>query len=134
MFEIEGGAVRVFPGNYEDYLWRKQALSQPPREAVEKAATSPAPVLVKKEAKDRRLNPIKLRQMRDRRRAIEDEVTRLEAEIADYERALGNFHSPGESMQLSELLSARRADLEARSKSTRLNSSHIQKSRMPSSA
>ena len=23
IFEIEGGEVRVFPGNYEDYLWRK---------------------------------------------------------------------------------------------------------------
>ena len=24
IFEIEDGHVHVFPGNYEDYLWRKQ--------------------------------------------------------------------------------------------------------------
>src|SRR5207245_10649385 len=24
VFEIEGGAVNVFPGNYEDYMWRKE--------------------------------------------------------------------------------------------------------------
>src|SRR5438046_9024558 len=26
VFEIGGGDVQVFPGNYEDYLWRKQGL------------------------------------------------------------------------------------------------------------
>ena len=24
VFEVEDGKVHVFPGNYEDYLWRKQ--------------------------------------------------------------------------------------------------------------
>ena len=60
-----------------------------------------------------RLNPIKLRQMKERRRAIEDEVTRLEVEIADYEGALANFSSANETQRLSELLGARRSDLEA---------------------
>jgi ATP-binding cassette subfamily F protein 3 len=60
-----------------------------------------------------RLNPIRLRQMKDRRRAIEDEVTRLEVEIADYEAALAHFKSAEETMRLSELLTARRADLES---------------------
>ncbi len=60
-----------------------------------------------------RLNPIKLRQMKERRRAIEDEVTRLEVEIADYEGALGNFSSAEETQRLTGLLEARRADLES---------------------
>jgi hypothetical protein len=51
--------------------------------------------------------------MRDRRRAIEDEVTRLEVEIADYEAALSNFVSVDETRLNTELLASRRADLEA---------------------
>jgi ATP-binding cassette subfamily F protein 3 len=51
--------------------------------------------------------------MKERSRAIEDEVTRLEVEIADYEAALGNFVSVEETKRVHELLEARRADLEA---------------------
>jgi hypothetical protein len=40
-------------------------------------------------------------------------VTRLEVEIGDYELALGNFVNTGEPMRLTELLHARRSDLEA---------------------
>ena len=60
-----------------------------------------------------RLNPIKLRQMKERSHAIEDEITRLEVEIADYEAALGNFVNVEETKRVTELLEARRADLEA---------------------
>jgi len=49
--------------------------------------------------------------MKERRRAIEDEVTRLEVEIADYEQALANFKSAEESVRVGDLLNARRADL-----------------------
>ena len=51
--------------------------------------------------------------MKDRRRTIEDEVTRLEVEIADYEVELANFVSMEETQRVSGLLDARRADLEA---------------------
>ena len=71
----------------------------------------PGPIAAR--ASDRRLNPIKLRQMKERRRAIEEEVARLETEIADYETALGNFVSMEETLRVTELLHARRADLEA---------------------
>jgi len=119
--EVENGKVNVFPGNYEDYLWRKSgsgtgggaddrpSSSAPPLEAP----APPKPSAPNKPAGSGRLNPIKLRQMRDRRRAIEDEVTRLEVEIADYEAALSNFVSVEETKLNTELLAARRADLEA---------------------
>jgi predicted nuclease with TOPRIM domain len=61
---------------------------------------------------DRRLNPIKLRHMKQRRREIEDEVTRLEVEIADYEQALASFRNVDETVRVNELLSARRGDLQ----------------------
>jgi ATP-binding cassette subfamily F protein 3 len=60
-----------------------------------------------------RLNPIKLRQMRERRREIEEEVTRLETEIADYEAALASFVNMEETKRLTSLAEARRADLES---------------------
>ncbi|HXK01603.1 MAG TPA: ATP-binding cassette domain-containing protein, partial [Verrucomicrobiae bacterium] len=119
--EVESGKVNVYPGNYEDYLWRKSGgdgrLSPPadagrePEARASVAAPSPSPA--PKPAGTGRLNPIKLRQMKERRRAIEDEVTRLEVEIADYEAALSNFVSVEETKLNTELLAARRADLEA---------------------
>ena len=122
VFEIGEGAIHIFPGNYEDYVWRKQggvvATAEPeePAPAAEAkestGAVRPAAQPQPKPAADKRLNPIKLRQMKERRRAIEDEVTRLEVEIADYEQALVNFKSADETRSVSELLSARRADLE----------------------
>jgi ATP-binding cassette subfamily F protein 3 len=119
VFEVENGKLRVYPGNYEDYLWRKQGGPEgapggaPPEVDEEPAAaaretSAPAP-----KAGERRLNPIKLRHMRERRKAIEDEVTKLEVEIADYEAALGSFVSIEETRRVTELLNARRADLEA---------------------
>ena len=119
IFEIEDGHVHVFPGNYEDYLWRKSGMAGAPEAETktDEPATAPAapePAKTERESKtDRRLNPIKLRQMKERRHEIEEEVTRLETEIADYEGALGNFVSVEETMRVNDLLGSRRADLEA---------------------
>ena len=120
IFEVEDGEVHVFPGNYEDYLWRKSGGMASPAAEVEQTDRDAAPACHPEPAEpapaqknDRRLNPIKLRQMKDRRREIEEEVTRLETEIADYEGALGNFVSAEETARVSGLLGSRRADLEA---------------------
>jgi hypothetical protein len=51
--------------------------------------------------------------MKQRRSAIEDEVTRLEVEIADFERALSDFRSAQHSIEVNDLLEARRKDLDA---------------------
>jgi len=119
IFEVEDGRVHIFPGNYEDYLWRKgggQVTSPPAEPEPEpKQVESPiaAPTTVPAPKNDRRLNPIKLRQMKERRREIEEEVTRLETEIADYEADLANFVSAEETRRISGLLDSRRADLNA---------------------
>ena len=120
---MEDGRVKVYPGNYEDYLWRKAGGGSSP--AADRAAggasdgMAQAPVAVEAAAAPavdgggaKRLNPIKLRQMRERRSSIEDEVTKLEAEIADYETALSNFVSVEETTRVHALLEQRRADLE----------------------
>src|ERR1022692_284437 len=119
VFEVADGAVQVFPGNYEDYLWRKEGRQAEAAKAAEPASapvkhTHQPPVTSHQPpaaARDRRLNPIKLRQFKQRRREIEDEVTRLEVEIADYEHAVANFTSVEETVRVNDLLNARRTDL-----------------------
>ena len=64
-------------------------------------------------ARPARLNPIKLRRMKERREEIEVEVSKLEVEIADYESALGHFVSVEETARLAGLATARRAGLAA---------------------
>ena len=83
------------------------------RNRQRRGAAEPEPAGRPNPTAQRRLNPIKLRQMKQRRRAIEDEVTRLEVEIADYEHALANFTSAEETQRVTDLLNARRTDLES---------------------
>ena len=112
VFEVAGGAVEVYPGNYEDYLWRKQGLDDAPLPAPAVAEPVPEPTAAAMERK-KRLNPMLLRQMRERLGAIEEEIARAEAEIAGCERDLADFRSAGETIRVSGLVDARRKDLEA---------------------
>jgi ATP-binding cassette subfamily F protein 3 len=115
IFEIEEGSVTVYPGNYEDYLWRKEGGGLAPQQnagtSVEKPAESSADGVSK--PPEKRVNPLKLKRMQERRAAIEEQVTRIEAEIADYEASLANFVSMEETRRTSELLETRRSDLTA---------------------
>ncbi len=109
VFEVESGRVNVFPGNYEDYQWRKSgqgalAVSAQPGAAPEPEAAAKS---------DKRLNPMKVRRMKERLGSIEEEVGQLEAGIADCESALANFVSAEETRRIAELLEARRAELAA---------------------
>jgi ATP-binding cassette subfamily F protein 3 len=127
VIEVADGAVHVFPGNYEDYLWRKtgtpaaapapgpkpqqqQKSHQQQKSQAPAVNQTPAPA-APKDDRQRRLNPIKLRQAKERQRAIEDEITRLEVEIADFEQALSSFQSAQHSVDIAELLESRRADM-----------------------
>jgi len=121
VFEVEDGRLHVFPGNYEDYWWRKGGGAAP-AQAVEtprapQAIAEPGPPAAAKDAgpgaRPARLNPIKLRRMKERRQEIEVEVGKLEVEIADYEGALSHFVSVEETARVSDLVTARRADLAA---------------------
>ena len=109
VFEIADGEVRVFPGKYEDYLWRKQGKPSP------NDAAPPQPELVERvvppEPKTVRVNPIRLRQMKDRSEKIEEEIEHCEAEIASYEAQLVHFKSAEESIRLNKLLEDHRSEL-----------------------
>ncbi len=128
VIEVADGEVRVFPGNYEDYLWRKTGVpaaasviapaqksqSREQHSTAPKAKTAVIEKAIEKPAdkdKDRRLNPIKLRQMKQRQRSIEDEITRLEVEIADFEQGLSSFQSAEMSIEIAGMLESRREDM-----------------------
>lgn len=138
IFEVGNGKVEVFPGNYEDYLWRKQggASQQPTATPVEthaRTSISEAPVtsngnaaVPPPEPKQKRLNPIKLRQMKERLSEIEEEITKLEAGIAECEQALQTFTSAQETGRVTQLLETRRHDLESLMKEWEAISSAIE--------
>jgi len=120
VFEVADGAVNVFPGNYEDYLWRKQQQANaaaatgdgPAKNAPAEANGWQAEPDSKPEAR-RRVNPIKLRQMTERCQELEEAIARVEAEIADAEQALTVFVSAEETQRIVELLAGKRGELEA---------------------
>jgi ATP-binding cassette subfamily F protein 3 len=111
IFEIEDGHVHVYPGNYEDYLWRKQGGASP---IVAESSAEPEPVAEAPVEPKKRVNPIKLKQLQDRMREVEQQVASLESEIQQHEAALGDFKSVEETKRLTELVSARRSELETR--------------------
>jgi ATP-binding cassette subfamily F protein 3 len=113
VFEVADGNVHVYPGNYEDYLYRKEhggeiagALPSAGAAVVSTADSAGAngggAAAEKKEVK--RLNPIKLRQMQERCAALEEEIPRAEEAIAATEEALGHYVSPEQTERLTEVL------------------------------
>ena len=112
IFEIDDGHVHVFPGNYEDYLWRKQGGP----ETIVSTPVEPAPPEPRQQwsGAGKRVNPMKLQKLRDRLSAVEKQVAALESEIAAHEAALADFKSVEETVRLNDLVTARRRELESR--------------------
>ena len=133
VFEVADGAVNIYPGNYEDFLWRKQngaeqveeslKASLSPRAAAavnasaiaasSPAATSSADSLTQPASPRRRVNPMKRKQMDERLVVVEAEVAKTEAIISDCEQQLGSFVSVEETQRLTNLMAEKRAALEA---------------------
>src|ERR1700734_2771878 len=67
IFEVEGGHVHVYPGNYEDYMYRKQAAETQASRSNGATGVPLEPVKAPAEAavKAKRVNPIKLRQIQE---------------------------------------------------------------------
>jgi ATP-binding cassette subfamily F protein 3 len=124
VFEIGDGKVEIYPGNYEDYLWRKQGRAavavEIPKVSAISSRSSPVPVngdrapaAAAAEPKGKRLNPIKRQQMEDRLHEIEEEIARGEAAIALCETELQSFVSAEETQQQTQELARRKADLQS---------------------
>src|SRR5438105_3536208 len=118
VFEIGDGRVEVYPGNYEDYRWRKGGGAARLQEAVAAAPAAVQPVngngAAPAESKSKRLNPIKRKQMEDRGRELEQEITRMEAAIVECESALQTFVSANETQRLTREIEDHRRALQAK--------------------
>jgi ATP-binding cassette subfamily F protein 3 len=120
VFEIGEGKVEVYPGNYEDYLWRKQGGNTKQDEAIRRQLKEVEPEPEKPSngnqaadavpaAKGKRLNPIKRKKMEDRIRELEAEISRAETMIARCETALQDYVSADESQHQSQQLDQQKA-------------------------
>jgi ATP-binding cassette subfamily F protein 3 len=109
IFEIGSGEVNIFPGNYEDYLWRKEGKVIDLTLPGSLPAPSPQPPAPSPGAK--RLNPLKLKKMQDRCQQLEQQIERVESEIAGFEAELANFVSAEDALRVSKLLEKNRAKL-----------------------
>ena len=127
VFEVGGGRVEIFPGNYEDYLWRKQGgqhvaptLEDVPgvRAKVEPTPQKQPPIPTNGNPSDeapsadpakRRLNPLKRKQMEDRVQELEEKISHTEDEIARLETALQSFVSAEESQRQAQQLEQHKA-------------------------
>jgi ATP-binding cassette, subfamily F, member 3 len=130
VFEVGDGRVEVFPGNYEDYLWRKEGkdqsmpFSEVLQSEVRKASNAPSldaqpengngsvPQSQATPTRQRRLNPIKRKEMQQRCRQVEEEIARLEAGIAHCETALQTYVDSEETLRLTRELKGHRSELE----------------------
>ena len=116
VFEIGEGEVRVFPGNYADYLWRKSggAEQQPTLDDVLIGVPPaiPIPMPAPASASAKRVNPLKLKQMEDQAKQLETRIAELETQIQQSELALSDFVGAEEAMRLSRLLETQRAELD----------------------
>ena len=110
VFEVEDRRLHIYPGNYEDYLWRKQGGPEKVTEQITNSLTPtpapppvveiPAPVAQPTPASNiKRLNPIKLKQLEDRLHQAEEEIPHLESLITEAESRLGNFTSAEQSQK-----------------------------------
>jgi ATP-binding cassette subfamily F protein 3 len=130
VFEIGGGKVEIFPGNYEDYLWRKEGgqhvaptLDDVPGASVrqtepasdKQAITAAPPANGNGSAESavdpskKRLNPIKRKQMEDRVQELEQEIGRAEAAIVGCETAMQSFVSAEQSQRQAQELDRHKA-------------------------
>jgi ATP-binding cassette subfamily F protein 3 len=120
VLEVGDGRVEVYPGNYEDYRWRKEGGAA----ALQKAVTSSTHAQPtngnvngqpkSEDAAAKRLNPIKRKQMEDRVHELESEINRLEDTIAECEAALQTFVSAEETQRVTQELGVRRGELQGR--------------------
>src|SRR5438477_347736 len=130
VFEIGDGRVEVYPGNYEDFLWRRQGGAEKLQEEVSAstqrrepsnghvragALTRPAVPQDPSSNGDKsakRLNPIKRKQMQHRAQELEEEIDSLESAIAQCESSLQNFVSAEETARVTRELEENRSQVQ----------------------
>jgi ATP-binding cassette subfamily F protein 3 len=112
VFEVGGGGIEIYPGNYEEYLWKKSGQDEileakmTQQLAAAPVAVAAAPVAEPK----KRVNPMKLKQMEDRCKHLEQAIAQAETDIAELEGR--PYVSAEEALRVAGLLEQKRGDLE----------------------
>ncbi|MFN0102018.1 MAG: ribosomal protection-like ABC-F family protein [Bryobacteraceae bacterium] len=114
VYEVGNGNVEVYPGNYEEYLWRKSGGSQKlDAELTQRHQPAPAAVAPTADPVDntprKKINPIKLKQLRDRVVQLEADIANTETAMTETESNLSNYSSAEESTRLGTELAVLRA-------------------------
>ena len=115
VFEVEDRRVHIYPGNYEDYLWRKQGGPEKVQASFAKPVAAPVvpePVIQEKKSAVKKLNPIKLKLLEDEVAAAEEKIPMLEEQIAAAESALGAYTTAEEAQRVSAELDRLRREHE----------------------
>ncbi len=111
VIEIESGQVQVYPGNYEDYLYRKAGGAAPAQTVEETPAAASTDNGATSATASRRVNPIRVQKLKRRVAELEGLAATLEAEIGDLEEALSQFVSVEETQRQGRQLEVKRAAL-----------------------
>jgi ATP-binding cassette subfamily F protein 3 len=141
VIEVENGVITTYPGNYEDYLRKKEELAaasaldevvstrevpthvSESRHGAPSSMASGTTIVIEggpdglvdaglgASNRSRRLNPIKQKQMEERCGFLEEEIPRVEASIAHTEEQLGVYVSAAETQRLTELAAGLREEL-----------------------
>ncbi|EQD59435.1 ABC transporter, ATP-binding protein, partial [mine drainage metagenome] len=125
VFEVRDHALRVYPGNYEDYLRHGENLRQQEKQApletrkeIQKKSpagnlsSAPTPVMTSLSALPqeekpfaaspvKRVNPIKKRQMEERCAELEENIPRLEAAMQTAEQGMAILSLPSRPRRCS---------------------------------
>jgi ATP-binding cassette subfamily F protein 3 len=118
VYEVGDGGVEIFPGNYEEYIWRKEGGAQAMEARIvaqQKTPTLddvPKPIEVAAAPAKKRINPIKLKQLQDRVVGLEKSIADAEGEIAELEAALANYSSASDPVRTAQRLDALRTQHE----------------------
>jgi ATP-binding cassette subfamily F protein 3 len=114
IFEIEGGKLQDYSGNYEDYLWQKQRRAAGQVDSTGKAELPESASAVRQGERAKRAkgpNPNLVRKMEKQRDELEKQISRCEAEIASLELELGQFKSAEESIRVAARIDEHRSRL-----------------------
>ncbi len=117
VFEIADGQVRVYPGNYADYLWRKSGGNEetPTLNDVLIGVPPAIPIPISTgtaAASGKRVNPMKRQQMQQQAQKLEERIATLEADIQQSELMLSDFTSSDQAARIGVALDAQRSELE----------------------
>jgi ATP-binding cassette subfamily F protein 3 len=130
IFEVRDGQLLDYPGTFAEFLEFKNRLASDAAQQAAEQATLAASraglgpnrpgqsahdALAVGDAaarKGRRLNPIKLQQLKDRRDALERETAQLEHDLAATETALAQFVNAEETLRQTRHADSLRARLE----------------------